>query len=210
MTRSCWPLLVCLSLGTALAGVASAAQPVPPVMVTTKAWGQLTPQQQQALAPLATEWPQLPAASQQKWLQVAARFPQLDAQEQARVQQRMGDWAHLSPDERLRARIGWQDAQRVDANQRQAKWERYQALPPDARAALQEKAAQRKAPSAGRPLPPPSAAAGLLMVRARLGTTTVPITQKAPQIVTQTRPLSVAGLDPATLLPRPVAPASQP
>lgn len=189
----------------------SPAPAATPVLPSTKAWSQLSAQQRAVLAPLSEDWAELPAASQHKWLQVAARFHELDAAEQGRVRHRMAEWAHMSPQERLKARIGWHEAQRVAPEQRQSKWERYQALPPDERAALQERAAQRLSKATAPNLPNPGTSPGSLMVRARAGATTVPITRRAPPATVPPRPLTLAGVDPTTLLPRPpAAPASQP
>lgn len=63
----------------------------------------------------------------------------------------MKDWAQLSPAERQRVHQGYQAAQRVSAAERQAKWERYQALSPERRQALQERAAARRRPRQRRP-----------------------------------------------------------
>lgn len=203
-----------LGLLLALANIHSAqAQAVSSALVrSTKTWSSLTPAQRQALAPLEHEWVELDDSSREKWLQVAARFPKLDADEQARMHERMAAWSHLSPAERLRARVGFQEAQRHSAEERQAKWERYQALSPEQRQALQERAAKRA--EAGQPAPVHTAApAGTapLVVQAKPGVSTVTIhstTRSHLQRVGQ-RPLQMAGLDPVTLLPA-SRPASAP
>lgn len=56
----------------------------------------------------------------------------------------MRDWAHLTPTERADARVGFQVARQVDADQRLAKWEAYQALPAEKRQELADKAAARR------------------------------------------------------------------
>lgn len=106
-------------------------------------WKQLTAAQQQALSPLAKDWDSLDLPRRRKWLEIATRFPSLPPDEQARVQERMSSWAKLSPVERNQARIGFQQAQQIAPESRQAKWEAYQALPPEQRQELAEKAAKK-------------------------------------------------------------------
>lgn len=202
--------IACLVLTGLLYPPLGMAQELPapaPLLTTSRAWNSLSAPQREALRPLGAQWSELDAASQEKWLKVAARFPQLTPEEQQRLQLRMAEWSRLSPQERLRARIGWQDAQRVKAAERQAKWERYQALTQEQRLALQERAALRRSPAAQKPATP-------LLVQAGPGVSTVPLTQRAAKPSTPAvtkRPLQVADLDPATLLPKaPARAASAP
>ncbi|MEJ6007153.1 DUF3106 domain-containing protein [Paucibacter sp. AS339] len=113
-------------------------------------WPALSPGQRQALAPLEHDWNELDAARKSQWLEVAARFGSLDPQDQARMQERMRDWARLSPVQRQEARIGFQVAKKIDADARQAKWEAYQALPPEQRQQLADKAALKQEKQAGK------------------------------------------------------------
>lgn len=99
-------------------------------------WSSLTAQQRAALAPLQRDWVTIGAPQKRKWLELATRFPSMPAEEQVRVQERMADWAHLTPQERGRARLRYQQAQRVAPEDRQERWEAYQALPPDQRRQL--------------------------------------------------------------------------
>ena len=59
------------------------------------------------------------------------------------MHERMRAWARSSPAERQQARIAFHAAQQMAAGQRQAKWEAYQALPPEKRQELAAKAAQK-------------------------------------------------------------------
>ena len=61
-------------------------------------------------------------------------------EEQVRVQARMADWARMTPTERSRARLQFQEVKQVPASERQAKWEAYQALPEDQKHALAQTA----------------------------------------------------------------------
>ena len=130
-------LLACLSLG--LAGLTWAAGPA-----AKPAWADLTPTQRQALAPLERDWGSIDAPRRAKWLEVATRFPTMPADERQRLQARMADWARLTPAERSSARMQFQEARSVPANERQARWQAYQALPEADRQAL---AASAKKPA---------------------------------------------------------------
>lgn len=129
------------------APVARPAGPVlPPVSALAAAptWQSLTPAQRDLLAPLASDWDKLGPTQRSKWLNATPRLAALPAPELARLHERMRDWAHLTPSERANARISFQVAKQVDAEQRQAKWEAYQALPPEKRQELADKAAARR------------------------------------------------------------------
>ena len=129
---------------------APVAKPVAPLLPPVSAlapaptWQSLTPAQRNLLAPLANDWDQLGPTQRSKWLNATPRLATLPAPELARLHERMRDWAHLTPSERANARVSFQVAKQVDAEQRQAKWEAYQALPPEKRQELAEKAAARR------------------------------------------------------------------
>lgn len=125
----------------------AAAPPLtsPTTLLPPPTWAGLTRAQKTALAPLERDWEVLGPARKTKWLEVAARYPSLPAEEQARLHQRMREWALLSPAERQQARIGYQAAQQMAVGDRQAKWEAYQALSPERRQELAEKAVKKQA-----------------------------------------------------------------
>jgi len=202
-------------------------------------WVGLNAAQKTALAPLEKDWDKLDEFRKGKWLEVAARYPSLPAAEQTRLQERMHDWARLSPVERQRARVGFQVAQQVKPDERQAKWEAYQALSPEERQALAEKARKKQARKAAElPAPTldingvqtksnrvPTAAKVALgksvapsVVQAKSGASTVLITQTrnlppAHQQAGQTKVFADPSLvDSKTLLPKKpqTPPASQP
>ena len=100
------------------------------------AWSSLTPQQRQALSPLERDWASLDALRKSKWLEVAVRFPAMPQADQQRVQERMAEWARMTPAERGRARLSFQESKQFSPEQKQARWEAYQALPDDERRAL--------------------------------------------------------------------------
>lgn len=132
----------------------------PPARVTTAAkveatptWRELTPPQQRALAPLAGSWSTLTEAHKRKWLALSANYPNMPPPEQARLHSRMGEWAALSPQQRTQARLNFAESKAVPADDKRAKWEAYQALPPEEKRKLAAGARAAKPPA------PPTAAA---------------------------------------------------
>jgi hypothetical protein len=111
------------------------------------AWASLNAHQKQALAPLQRDWPGIDAQRKQKWLEVASRFPAMAEDERDRVRERMAEWARLTPAERTRARLQFQETRQVSADERAARWQAYQALSPEER----QKLAQRAKPAARPP-----------------------------------------------------------
>jgi hypothetical protein len=94
-------------------------------------WASLSSSQKSALKPLEREWGSIDAPRKVKWLEIANKFSTMPPAEQARVQNRMEDWAKMSPKERGQVRLNYKEAQQVPAQERKARWEAYQALPPD-------------------------------------------------------------------------------
>lgn len=100
------------------------------------AWQALTAQQRTVLAPLERDWGMIDAPRKVKWLEVANRFAAMPAADQQRVQERMTEWARMTPTERGRARLSFQESKQLSPEQKQARWEAYQALPDEERKAL--------------------------------------------------------------------------
>jgi hypothetical protein len=137
-------LMVTVVLAMALPSVAqttpSPAKGVPHTAVEGVTWTVLSPSQQRALRPLEAEWGRIDSPRRSKWLEIADRFPAMSPAEQARVQTRMTEWAKLTPRERGQARMNFREAQQVPTQERKAKWEAYNALPPEQRKELAAKA----------------------------------------------------------------------
>lgn len=186
----CLLLLVALLL---LGGSRAAAESGP-------AWASLTQKQQQVLAPLKKDWAQIETHRRHKWLEVAARYPKLPADEQQRLQARMTEWARMTPAQRSTARQQFQEVRNLPDEERQARWAAYQALAPEERARLAQKAkpaaraavaaenaasaASNAAGTAKRnivraPAPAPTKAVTPGVQQARPGATTTPITARA-------------------------------
>jgi hypothetical protein len=203
--------------------------PRPTALTSAPGWAGLTRAQRTILAPLEPDWPQMSDEHRGKWLTVANRIHRLPIDDQARLQERMRDWARMNPIERREARVGFLSAMQLDAEHRRAKWEAYQALPPERRAELAERAAKKKAPStpaASSPGPvsksnlvpqplklAPATAVAASLVQAKPGATTVLITRAimppAHQEAGQPKVIADPQLvNPKTLLPKPAKPAA--
>lgn len=216
---SLWAGTVMLALATSLA--VQASEP-------GASWSSLSPAQQQVLAPLQREWATIDAGRREKWIEVASKFPTMPADERARVQARMSDWARMTPAQRAAARQQFQEVKQLPAEERQERWNAYQALSPEERGQLAQRAkpAARvaRAASAAQPrgttdadtrkrniVGAPAAAPGRVVaptvVQARPGATTTTMTTRAtPPLHNQAGLPKIAAtpgfVDPATLLPQ--------
>jgi hypothetical protein len=159
-------------------------------------WAELTPPQQKALAPLSASWRGLSEGHKRKWLALSENFATMPPPEQARLHSRMTEWAALSPQQRTAARLNFAEAQKVAPTDKRAKWEAYQALPPE------EKRKLAAGAGAASPKPPPTAVA----------VQPVPA-QKLARIPKPKKPESTAKIavvpgqvDNNTLLPHPLSP----
>lgn len=112
-------------------------------------WQDLSPTQRSALKPLERDWSGIDASHKQKWLEIATRFPSLPPAEQNRISARMTQWAKMSPSARGQARINFQEARQITPQDRQARWEAYQALSPEQRRQLAARAAPANAGTRG-------------------------------------------------------------
>lgn len=111
------------------------------------AWAQLNPNEQRLLAPLKDQWGDMDRIRRQKWHEIAQRYPKLPADQQERLRSRMAEWAALSPSERNRARLQFEESKLVPAEERRARWDAYRVLSDEERRDLLDKAAQRRSPS---------------------------------------------------------------
>lgn len=191
-------------------------------------WAALSPAQQQVLAPLQREWGSIDAGQRDKWIEVAGKFPKMPAEERRRLQARMSEWARMSPTQRAAARQQFQEVKQVPAEERQERWNAYQALSPEERGQLAQRAkpAARMARAAsaaqprgtpesdtskrnivGAPGAAPARVVAPTVVQARPGATTTTMTTRAtPPLHHQAGLPKIAAtpgfVDPATLLPQ--------
>ena len=99
-------------------------------------WSDLSPAQQQVLAPFSAQWNGLPITEKRAWGELASRFPKMKPDEQKRVEKRIGEWAALTPDQRRLARANYRLAQKVGRDNLLAEWENYQSMTPEQRSVL--------------------------------------------------------------------------
>ena len=107
-------------------------------------WQALSPSQREVLLPLAAQWQQMDETAREKWMNVADRYKGLSTAEQGRVRERMAQWSRLPAQTRGEARLRFQQSRQLPPDERQRKWDAYQALPPETREAL-SRSAQRQA-----------------------------------------------------------------
>ena len=182
-----------------------AAAARPPALAKAEAkplWSELNPAQQQALAPLAVSWGRLSDAHKRKWLALSVNFPSLPATEQAKLHSRMAEWAALSPQQRDQARLNFAESQKVPDTEKKAKWEAYQALPPEEKRKLAAGATAAKPPA------PPTAVALKPVPQQKL--TTVPKSAREDPRAPYIAVAPPNKVDQNTLLPQPGALANQP
>jgi hypothetical protein len=177
------------------ARTASVRQPPAPRPEASPTWAELTPQQQQSLGPLAGTWRVLGEAHKRKWLALSENYPTMQPAEQALLHSRMTEWAALSPQQRTLARLNFAEAQKVAPQDKRAKWEAYQALPPEEKRKL-------AAGAAATAKPPPTTAIAVH-----------PVPQQKLAHIPRRKPGNAARIavlpgqvDNNTLLPQPLAP----
>ncbi len=123
--------------------------------VTKPVWSQLTPAQQQALAPLAATWNTLSEVQKRKWLALSRNFPRMSGAEQDKLHSRMSEWVALSPQQRTQARLNFGETKQLAPDDKKAKWDAYQALSPEQKSKLAASAAKPPATApALKPVPP--------------------------------------------------------
>ena len=163
---------------------------------TSPMWSELTAPQQQALAPLLGAWPRISIAQKRKWLVISQSYGRLPPAEQAKLHSRMTEWVALSPQQRTQARLNFAESKQLSPDDKKAKWEEYQALPPEEKRKLAAGAASAAKPpataAAVKPVSPRK-----LATLPRVGDAKPPRIAAAPNQVDQN-----------TLLPQPAPPAT--
>ena len=101
----------------------------------------LSAEQRTALKPLEKDWAGIGSEGKRKWLDIAGRFGTLPPDERTRIQTRMSEWSRMSPEQRGRVRLQFQEATQAAPRNRQAQWEAYQALPAEQKRQLASQAA---------------------------------------------------------------------
>lgn len=198
-------LAACLCLGLAAPAGADTASTAPASPGTSSAiapeqkplWSELTPAQQQALKPLAAHWNKLGEQQKRKWIALSVNFEKMSPTMQSVLQERMLDWGTLSGAQRSQARLNFAQAKRLSPAEKQAKWEAYQTLGPEEKAALAKKVPKKL----------PGAATGVKLIPTQKLAAVPPPRKnepKGPSIAT-----SPQLINPHTLLPLTAKPAAQ-
>ena len=107
-------------------------------------WTELTPAQQQALAPLASQWNKMDSNHKSKWLAIGAKYAALPPEKQQRMHDNMRDWLTLTPEQHRVAREAYARAQKLPPEQKTAQWQQYQQLPEEQKQKLAADAAAKK------------------------------------------------------------------
>ena len=135
--------------------LANASNPIKPAAVATPAklqvskpvWAELTVQQQIALRPLAPGWDTINEAQKRKWLEISKGYPSLTPEGQSIMHSRMTEWVGLSAQQRAQARLNFAKTKELSneltAEEKQAKWQNYQALSAEEKQKLAAKAAPK-------------------------------------------------------------------
>lgn len=218
-----WVGLLCLVLGVLATG-ARAQPPVPAAAAAVSAlpaktvvaqaafssplWTELSPVEREILKPLAPTWNTLSQTHKRKWLQMTKSYPALSTEEQVKMQGRMKEWVALSPQQRAQARLNFAKTKELSkeltAEEKQAKWQAYQALSNEEKRKLAAKAPPK--PAGAAPAAKPVAAQKLATVpsradkpkgnpAAKIAVTPPPAGQ--PDLLSATAPATAPGVVPA-------------
>jgi hypothetical protein len=124
----------------------------PRAAISRPAWPELTPTQQQALAPLALSWNTLSEVQKRKWLEISRNYAALPPDDQATLHSRMNEWVTLSHQQRAQARLNFgktkELSKELTPEEKKAKWQSYQALSAEEKQKLAAKASPKPAGAA--------------------------------------------------------------
>ena len=90
-----------------------------PAMAGAEAWTELTPIQQETLAPLSKDWDTLAKKQQQHFLRYANHYPKLTPEQKERLHKQLVAWSKLTPEQRRRAREKHQAFSKVPQEKRE-------------------------------------------------------------------------------------------
>lgn len=144
-------LLLCSSAGFAQAhksAIHASAPVTGKAAASGSAWSELSPLQQQILAPLASNWNTgMSEAQKRKWLEISRNYSALSPEGQATLNSRMKEWIALSPQQRSQARLNFgktkELSRQLTPEEKKAQWETYQALSPEEKQKLAAKASPK-------------------------------------------------------------------
>src|SRR3569832_358365 len=116
-------------------GAGSAAKPL---------WSNLSPLQQEALAPLAAECDKMVAPRKKKWLTKNNKKQSMKPEAKARLHERMREWTKLTPEQRRVARESYARTKKLNPSEKTAQRQQYLKHPADLKKKLAEEAAAKK------------------------------------------------------------------
>ncbi|OGA02116.1 MAG: hypothetical protein A3H35_09840 [Betaproteobacteria bacterium RIFCSPLOWO2_02_FULL_62_17] len=102
-------------------------------------WQELTVEQQEVLAPLASGWNGFSSRRKKMWIDIATRYPGMAEEDQAKVQRRMQRWVKLSQEERTTVRENFKKLKQLPPEKKQSlpqEWDEYRKLPEEQRQKL--------------------------------------------------------------------------
>ena len=132
MAKTLLALIVTLCI--AFSAVAAQSQPAAKKAPRPQ-WSELTPAQQDVLAPLRRDWEELDTTRRKKWIAIADRYPTMKPAAQKRLQKRMQEWAQLTPQERQEARERYKRMRKLSRERRKEikeQWEESQGVATEA------------------------------------------------------------------------------
>ncbi|WP_445263599.1 DUF3106 domain-containing protein [Ramlibacter sp. PS4R-6] len=148
---------------------------------------------------MSAQWDTLSEAQKRKWIALSANYPKMSGEEQAKLHSRMSEWVALSPQQRSAARLNYGETKKLAPDDKKAKWEAYQALPPE----------EKKKLAAGAQKPPAMAAAVRPVPREKLASVPKPRASATAQASKAPRIAAAPNqVDHNTLLPQ--QPQAQP
>ena len=113
----------------------ASAEPTAKTVAPGSAWRELTPFQQQALAPLASNWDTISEPQKRKWLEISKSYQSMTPEGRATLNSRMKEWVELSPHQRAQARLNFgktkELSRQLTPEEKRAQWQAYQALSPE-------------------------------------------------------------------------------
>lgn len=102
-------------------------------------WSELSPKQQELLAPLENEWNSMTDSQRERWLKVGRKYEGEPAERQAIMRERVSTWSGLSPREKAAARENYKALKEKRQGERNSSWNSYQSLDPKKRDEFKDK-----------------------------------------------------------------------
>ena len=148
--------------------VAKSAVPATPA-APAKNWSGLTESQKIALAPLGSVWANISPVKKQKWLEISVGYHLLSPEGQSTLHFRMKEWASLTKKQREQARQNFAQAKKLSPDDKQIKWQAYQALSPEEKLKLAKDNQTSKVTGAAPALKPSALAPAPTAIAAKPG-----------------------------------------